>query len=70
VTNSDYDLFYTILTPIGTYLPQTQRRVLIPQGKQRFTFLNVTWQISEPFADWALNGWGIVYEPVSERTGR
>lgn len=70
ISNGDYDLFYTLLTPIGTYLPQTQRRVLIPQGKQRFTFLNVKWQISEPFADWALNGWGIFYEPVSERTGR
>jgi hypothetical protein len=51
-------------------LPQ-QKRVLIPQNVQRATYytLGLVATTNTPGGYWAMNGYSIVYEGTSERTG-
>jgi hypothetical protein len=58
-------------TTIGPSVLPRQFRKLIPQEVQRATYytLGMSMTISSPGGYWALNGYSIVYEGTSERTG-
>jgi hypothetical protein len=46
------------------------KRLLVAQAKQRGTYLQVGFQIRQAGTDWALNGYAVEAEPMSERTNR
>jgi hypothetical protein len=54
---------------IGGYVKPKQFRVLVPQEQQRGTYFNLRLTSEEEDAYWALNGYSLVFESTSERTG-
>jgi len=62
---------FSVSSVIGSPALPQQKRVLIPQNVQRATYytLGLTATTNAPGGYWALNGYSIVYEGTSERTG-
>jgi hypothetical protein len=62
---------FSVSSVIGSPALPQQKRVLIPQNVQRATYytLGLTATTNAPGGYWALNGYSIVFEGTSERTG-
>ena len=62
---------FSLTSIIGRPVLPQQKRVLIPQNVQRATYytLGMIASTESPGGYWALNGYSIVYEGTSERTG-
>ena len=54
---------------IGGYVKPKQFRMLVPQAQQRGTYFMLRFVSEEEGAYWALNGYSLVFETTSERTG-
>jgi hypothetical protein len=54
---------------IGGYTKPKQFRVLVPQEQQRGAYFMLRFVSEEEAAYWALNGYSLVFESTSERTG-
>jgi hypothetical protein len=54
---------------IGGYVKPKQFRVLVPQEQQRGAYFMLRFVSEEEAAYWALNGYSLVFESTSERTG-
>lgn len=54
---------------IGGYVKPKQFRMLVPQEQQRGAYFMLRFVSDEEAAYWALNGYSLVFESTSERTG-